>query len=292
MSECFKSFTYDGKSTETIIDPSKLILVTFDGIDSVAGVSRDIQKGGTTITRPVANEYGTVANNAIIEYCLIKNNYEPFTEQEQRTVERWLTSPKFSTDMVVYDTNDEEVCIYCGLFTNTSWIPHSRGYAGVEFTFECNSAYPYKQYTKEYSITSSETITVNCESDELNEYIYPILTVEEKQETAFIDIKNVTDDNNTMSIRAYDRLKMVFDCQHCIPTDETTSGVVSYSDLGWEDVGNIYWLRLLPGDNEIQVTIYQKETDGEGNVTKTNIDSTVDVTISYRCPYKLVGGWL
>lgn len=292
MSECFKSFTYDGQSTETIIDSANLILVTFDGVSSVAGLSRDIQKGGTTITRPVANEYGTVANNATIEYCLIKDNYEPFTEQEQRVVERWLTAPKFSTDMVVYDTNDEEVCIYCGLFTNTSWIPHSGGYAGVEFTFECNSAYPYKQYTKEYSISSPQTITVTCESDELNEYIYPVLTVEEKQETAFIDIKNVTDDGNTMSIRAYDRLKMTFDCQHCIPTDETRSGIISYADLGWDDVGNIYWLRLLPGDNQIQITIYQKQTDNDGNVTKTNINSTADIGISYRCPYKLVGGWL
>ena len=169
MSECFKSFTYDGQSTETVISPSKLMLVTFDGINSVVGVSRDIQKGGTTITRPVANEYGTVSNNATIEYCLIKDDFQPFNEQEQRTVERWLTSPKFSTDMVVYNTDDEEVCIYCGLFTNTSWIPHSNGYAGVEFTFECNSAYPYKQYTKEYTVTSPQIITLNCESDELNE---------------------------------------------------------------------------------------------------------------------------
>ena len=292
MSECFKSFTYDGKSTDTVLDSAELMLVSFDGINSVAGMSRDVQKGSTTITRPVANEYGTVANNATIEYCLIKDNFEPFTEQEQRVVERWLTSPKFSTDLTVYDTEGQEVCIYCGLFTNTSWIPHSGGYAGLEFTFECNSAYPYKQYTKEYSITSPETIVINCESDELNEYVYPVLTVEEKQETAFIDIKNVTDNDNTMSIRAYDRLKMIFDCQHCIPTDETTSGIISYDDLGWKDVGNIYWLRLLPGDNEIEVSIYQKSDDGEGNITRQDITSTADITISYRCPYKLVGGWL
>lgn len=291
MSECFKSFTYNGFSTKTILN-KPLLLATFDRVSTILGLSRDIQKGGTTITRPIANEYGTVANNASIEYYLVKSDFKPFTDEEQIDIERWLTSPKYSTDLVMYDMEDNEVCIYCGLFTNTLWIPHSRGYAGVQFTFECNTAYPYKQYTKTYSITSSQTITVNCESDELNEYVYPILTVEEKQETAFIDIKNITDNGNTMSIRAYDRLKMTFDCQHCIPTDETTSGVVSYADLGWDDVGNIYWLRLLPGDNEIQVTIYQKQTDNEGNETRTNIESTADITINYRCPYKLVGGWL
>ena len=287
MSECFKSFTYNGFSTKTILN-KPLLLATFDRVSTILGLSRDIQKGGTTITRPIANEYGTVANNASIEYCLVKSDFKPFTDEEQIDIERWLTSPKYSTDLVMYDMEDNEVCIYCGLFTNTSWIPHSKGYVGIQFTFECNSAYPFKQYTKTYSITSPQTITVNCESDELNEYVYPILTVEEKQQTAFIDIKNITDDNNTMSIRAYDRLAMTFDCQHCIPTDETTNGVVSYADLGWNDVGNIYWLRLLPGNNELEISIYTKDSEGQ----RTDITSTADITINYRCPYKLVGGWL
>lgn len=293
MSECFKSFTYDGKSTETIISPVKLMLATFDGISSVTGVSREIQKGGTTITRPVANEYGTVANNATIEYCLIKSDYEPFTEQEQRIVERWLTSPKFSADMVVYDTDDEEVCIYRGLFTNTSWIPHSRGYAGVQFTFECNTAYPFKKYKKDYTVAQSETITLNCESDELNEYVYPVLTVMETSETAYVRVINKTDNDNVMNIRALDRLKTIFDCKHCIPTDETRSGVISYADLGWDDVGNIYWLRLLPGENQLEIHVSNKNVNEEtGEISWTDIDSSAEISISYECPYKLVGGWL
>lgn len=277
MSECFKSFTYDGKSTETIISVP-LVLASFDGVDSILGLSRESVKGGITITRPIPNEYGTTANPGTIDYCLLKQDFTPFTPEEQRTVEIWLTAPKFSTDLVVYDTNDQEICIYCGLFTNTSWIPHSTGYSAVQFTFECNSAYPFKRYKKEYSITSSGVINVNCESDELNEYIYPILTVYERSETTTVRIKNVTDNENEMAIKSYDRLKMIFDCQHCIPTDETSSGIISYSDLGWNDVGNIYWLRLIPGNNEIQV-------DVDGN-------STVDITLEYICPYKLVGGWL
>lgn len=277
MSGCFKYFTYDGKSTETIIS-TPLILASFNRVDSILGVSRDAQKGETTITRPIPNEYGIVANSATIEYCLMKNNFEPFTAEEQIDVERWLTSPKYSHDLVVYDADNNEICIYCGLFTNTSWIPHSKGYSAVEFTFECNSAYPSKKYIKEYSIDSSGSFILNCESDELNEYIYPILTIYERSETATVTVTNVTDDENSMVIRAYDRLRMTFDCQHCIPKDTTNDGVISYADLGWEDVGNIYWLRLLPGDNEIQINV-------DGN-------STVDITLEYRCPYKLVGGWL
>jgi len=67
---------------------------------------------------------------------------------------------------------------------------------------------------------------------------------------------------------------MVFDCAHCIPSDATTNGLISYADLGWTDVGNIYWLRLLHGINTLEVT---------GNA---------NITIAYSCPYKKVGGWL
>ena len=293
VSECFKSFTYDGYSTENILPSSSLMLATFDGVSSLVGVSREISKGGITITRPTPNEYGTTSDHLSIEYCLIKSDFEPFSEEEQRLVERWLTAPKFSTDMVVYDTDNTEVCTYRGLFTNTSWIPHPRGYAGVQFTFECNTAYPFKKYKKDYTITQSQTITLNCESDELNEYVYPVLTVMETSETAYVRVINKTDNDNAMNIRALDRLKMTFDCKHCIPTDETRSGVISYADLGWEDVGNIYWLRLLPGDNQIEIHVSNKNVDEEtGEVTWEDINSSAEISISYECPYKLVGGWL
>ena len=64
------------------------------------------------------------------------------------------------------------------------------------------------------------------------------------------------------------------DCQHCILKDTSTSGIVNFSDLGWKDVDNIYWLRLLPGINELQVI------------------GTANIEISYDSPYKKVGGWL
>lgn len=267
MSECFKSFTYDGKSTETVISVP-IILASFDAVGSVTGLSRDVVKGNTTITRPVPNEYGTTASPLTIEYCLLKSDYEPFSAEEQRTIEIWLTAPKFSTDLVVYDMDDQEVCTYCGLFTNTSWIPHSTGYSAVQFTFECNSAYPIKRYSKEYTI-SSGTVTVNCESDELNEYTYPVVTISGRSGT--VTIKNLTDNGNTMTIGGSNGT-VVLDCQHCIPSGN--GGTVSYSDLGWQDVGNIYWLRLLPGNNQLQLS-------GSGTIH-----------LEYSCPYKLVGGWL
>lgn len=267
-------FIYNGKSTKDILESSELILVSFDSLNDIVGSERENIVGDITATRPIANEYGTKYSSLKFEYSLIKANGDTFTDDEQVIVERWLTSSKLSQDLKIINCNENITTIYCGKFTSTNWKPVSNGWAGVTFSFENNHAYPKKHFEHNYEIRTSGTITLNCESDELEEYIYPVLTVTEPSETANVIIKNVTDNSNSMTIRAYDRLPMTFDCLHCIPKDATTNGIISYSDLGWTDVGDIYWLRLLPGTNEIQVT---------GNA---------DITISYDCPYKKVGGWL
>lgn len=267
-------FIYNGQSTETILPSSKLMLCTFDDVDRVAGVERENIIGETTMTRPTANEYGTTSSPLLFEYALVKKNSKPFTDEEQISVERWITSPKFSRDLNIIDCEGNITTTYCGKFLSTEWVTCSGGYAGVVFSFQNNSAYPKKHYSKDFSISGNGVINIKCESDELEEYVYPVLTVTEPSETATVIIKNVTDNSNTMTIRAYDSLPMIFDCLHCIPRDSTTNGIVSYEDLGWTDVGNIYWLRLLPGENTIEVT---------GNA---------EITISYDVPVKRVGGWI
>lgn len=267
-------FIYNGKSTENILESSRLLLASFDGLNDITGVDRENIIGETTLTRPISNEYGTKNNRLLFEYSLVKENGDPFTETEQVLVEKWLTSPKLSKNLEIIDCDGQTGTIYCGKFISTKWKPVSNGWAGVIFSFENNSAYPKRNFTHNYEIRTSGKITLDCKSDELEEYIYPVLSVYEPFETANVSITNITDNSNTMTIRAYDSLPMVFNCKHCIPTDATTNGIISYKDLGWTDIGNIYWLRLLPGVNEIQVT-------GDANIT-----------ISYDCPYKKVGGWL
>lgn len=267
-------FIYKNKSTDTILSSSKLILVSFDVLDSIQGSDRESVTGESTLTRPISNEYGTTNKNLVFEYALVKSNYQPFTDDEQIIVERWLSSPKFSSDLNIIDCNENVTATYCGKFTQTTWRICGGGWAGVTFTFENNSAYPKRHFSNTYSITDGETININCETDELEEYIYPVISITQPNETASVTIKNITDNNNSFTINALDRLQIKIDCKHCILKDATTNGVINFNDLGWNDVGNIYWLRLLPGNNEIQIT------------------GTCDIEISYDSSYKKVGGWL
>lgn len=268
-------FIYNGQSTKNIIGSSELILATFDSVDSVTGHERDNVSGEPTISRSIANEYGTQYQSLEFEYGLIKKNKSSFSTEEQRIVERWLTSPKLSQELQIIDCNGDLVDgIYHGKFLSTEWYPSKDGWVGLMFKFQNNTAYPTMHFSEMYQIRGMDIVTINCPSDELEEYIYPIIKITEPTETAEVSIQNVTDNNNTMKIVARHALPMIFDCQHCIPSDGTSSGIFTYDDLGWTDVGNIYWLRLLPGDNTIRIT---------GNA---------DITFEFDYPYKKVGGWL
>lgn len=269
-----KGFIYNGKSTKNIIPSSELILGTFNNSDSVTGHQRDNIIGDTTISRPIANEYGTQYQSLEIEYGIIKKDKTPFTDAEQRTIETWLTSPKFSQKLYFYDCdNKKNEEFYCGKFTKTDWYPCAGGFAGAMFTFTNNSAYPMFSFSKDYTISTTSNFTINCETDELEEYIYPKITITSSTSATF-EIINKSDNSNSMKISAQKNLPMVFDCKNCIPKDGTTSGIFTYQDLGWTDVSNIYWLRFLPGTNNLTV------------------NGTGKLKLEFDYPYKKVGGWL
>lgn len=267
-------FIYKDKSTDTILNSSKLVLVSLSQFESVTGSSRESIVGNPTLTRQFPNEYGTMSSNLVFDYALVKANNEPFTVEEQIEVERWLSSPKYSSKLQVIDCDGNESVLYYGKFIKTDWYACVGGWYGVSFTFENKYAYPNKHFEHTFNIDGNGTITFNCESDELEEYIYPVISVTATEATEQVTIVNTTDNNNTVSFRALDRLETIIDCNLCILQDGTTSGVIGFDDIGWSDVGNIYWPRLIPGENTFEIT------------------GTVKIVISYDAPHKKVGGWL
>lgn len=273
-------FIYNNKSTDTILSVP-LLIVSFDTVDVFTGVNREIQMGSQTISRQVANEYGVISTPALFEgYSLIKKDGSMFSPEEQITIERWLTSPKYSSDLTLFDNcTKQQISTYCGIFISTEWIAGANGYMGITFTFQANTPYPTKTYQHTYEINGEKTISLDCVTDDLNDFIYPTIIFEQTIGTSQ-SAQNFTfrilnkNENKAMNLIALDGLPIKIDCQKYMVTDATTSGVIRFSDLGWNDVGNIYWLRLRPGKNTLQVS-------GHGKLT-----------IKYSSVYKKVGGWL
>ena len=223
---------------------------------------------------------------------MIKSDKTCFTDEEQRIVETWLTSPRFSQEMHLFDCNfdhndNSHNYFYKGRFTETEWYVGGNGWAGIMFTFTCSTAYPYRKYVHSYSISGDTNVRINCQTDELDSYVYPVLKFSNNISSSSglvkdfnFKLKNLTDNNAELKAIVQSGTTIAFDCQNCIPWKylvEDNNGSRSeclYSDLGWNDVGNIYWARLFPGNNEW--TVY-------GNGT---------LIVEYNCPFKRVGGWL
>ena len=71
-----KGFIYNGKSTESVILSSRLFLATFDTLDSAPGITRESLKGETTVSRPIANDYGVT--NTGLSFTYDKRTGETF----------------------------------------------------------------------------------------------------------------------------------------------------------------------------------------------------------------------
>ena len=290
------SFEYAGQSTETIIS-TPLILVSTESLGNITGSSRSKVEGNITISRPITNEYGTTHDPLSFTYSLMKQDFEPFTEQEQITVERWLTSPKLSSELLITDC-DYNVYSYFGLFLSTEWVIGCGGYIMCTFTFQVNGrhAYRYVQATASAILPDPNSISstgeedqfylrINCETDELEEYVYPKFEVTAlgRSYNSSVTIQGLNEDsnNNSISITTQKYSTIVIDSQHC-RIGEYVQGInnrynvklFKFKEIGLDDVGNVYWPRLKPGMNEFFITGF------------------VSVRASFRIPVKKVGGWL
>lgn len=321
-------FEYHNQSTENIID-TPLILVNYDGLNGL-GSSRSKIEGNRTISRFITNEYGTMYEPLSFTYSLIKSDYEPFTELEQVTVERWLTSPKLSSELKITNC-DEYQYSYFGLFTETHWEMGNGDLFLLTFTFQVNGAYAYKYFETEWKsenyneqfdftinnnnitisnhamdITNTESLTIDgtslrfvndtdatinriipkgtidvyCYTDELEEYVYPIITAHrtEMGSNSSFSIIQRTDNAREMKITTSSMFDIVVDSRHCRAYTVTATGQqvqqLKFRELNWNNTDYVYWPRLIPGNNQI------------------TIEGEVNVTIGYYAPYKKIGGWL
>ena len=281
-------FEYYNKSTDNIIGVP-LLIVSGTVVDTVPGITRTNLGGEITASKPIINEYGVQKEHLQFTYSLMKSDDTDFTVQEQVAVESWLTSPRFSSELKITDCTGDSYS-YFGKFITTEWTVGVNGFILCTFTFQVNGSYAYVYEKYNYSnvdasgYSSTTRFVINCKTNEYEEYVYPEFKVTGKirSSTSSFKLTNVTDDNKFMQVTTSRSLvTFVIDCQRCMVREymqginhQVDLDIVKYKDLGWGDVGDIYWLRLLPGNNTLVL---------EGDVA---------LEISYYAPYKKVGGWL
>lgn len=279
-------FYYNNHDTDTIIQSGQLFTASIDSRpDTGFGMTRQKQQGVQTIARPITNEYGVIETPATLEFTLMKCGNEQITEQEQRIIENWLVSPTFSQKLQFFPQGKKSTIgpkpYYYGLFTSTSWQPWREGFFGVTVTFEATTAYPFisnKTSVRGNGSSVEKTIFVEVGMND-NKYVYPVVKLENNRgDTLRIQNESEESLNDTMILTGLSGYQnVVIDCNNCLVyyiDDDEIENSLTFTEIGWDDASSIYWLRLIKGKNEL------------------NITASGDVTITYETAYRKVGDWI
>lgn len=258
-----KSFTYCNKNT---LEDFGLNMVLADNEEINLGLSREVLKGSITKFRDATNHLGAKFSEVLsFPITLIKRsktgNQEElkWSREEIRNLTSWLTSVDVPQLLEFqYKETREETIDYFGLFTDISTYNLDNIIYGITLTFTCSSSFGY---TKEnsYKCSANSKIVIDNTSDKWNDYVYPKIEIVPSV-TGSITITNITDERKSISLEVKNQNTVYVDCQNNLIYDK--AGVLTLSDLGItvDDLDTLYWLRLVHGENIIQV-------DGNAEVT-------------------------
>lgn len=186
---------------------------------------------------------------------IIPNDSDYLTSNNIRIINAWLTSPQYPRllKFIGDDYFSEEIEFFATI-TEVSTEHASLPYE-LTYTVTCDSQWGYTPLIL-CKITSSSTLTreysIQNNSDCWEDYVYPTIKVSPKSH-GIITIKNKTDNDRTMKINALKSDDFYIDCRN-LKIYDITKSIVSFEDLGIEDIDNIYWPRLAYGENIFEFT--------------------------------------
>ena len=135
-------------------------------------------------------------NNVLApKLTFIKESYDAFTFEEQRKVLKWLTSRDVASFLAVYH-DDSEVISYeiLGGFIEINTYKNGTGAViGVTATIESVAPWAFsalQTITKVVSNPIDNTITINLETDDVQNPVYPRITIQQDSTTNIIIINH------------------------------------------------------------------------------------------------------
>ena len=186
---------------------------------------------------------------------IIPNDSDYLTSNNIRIINAWLTSPQYPRllKFIGDDYFSEEIEFFATI-TEVSTEHASLPYE-LTYTVTCDSQWGYTPLIL-CKTTSSSTLpreySIQNNSDCWEDYVYPTIKVSPKSH-GIITIKNKTDNGRTMKINALKSDDFYIDCRN-LKIYDITKSIVSFEDLGIEDIDDIYWPRLAYGENIFEFT--------------------------------------
>ena len=203
MAKQCKDFTFVNKKLSNF---GSFKTVDFDDGNSeiMLGLSREMEMGSTNTYRIEANYYGDKWSDVlqfeihlIKDPCLYTSQEDmKFSKEEIRQIARWLTSPRYPQWVKFeYDEEDDnKVKNYKVWFNNIeAWTVGGVVY-GLRLFVSCTTPFGYTDEISSSYVNNGgyRNVTINNDSDELESYCYPKITINPNNNTG-IFICNLSD---------------------------------------------------------------------------------------------------
>lgn len=279
-----QDFKYNGKWL------SNFSMASYDPEAEPSFAPREVKRGSQNSVRSSPTHYTTSYNDTLKfnfliikdEEIVIDNKDYILTGNEINELESWLSSPKTPKELRLQSCDDSLDEYYCGVFTEVQPYVINEDCYGLKLTFTCDAPFGYfPMKTKSAQLNkNNETyrLEVVNKSAEKYEYMFPVVTIfspngfsgNEK-----ISICNSTDERNTMYIAFNEKIegkkKIEINCMKKTIVDENDK-LIPLKDIGISfnsdyfqvfsaETAKIYWLRLLPGINVVEISKSSGDND-------------------------------
>lgn len=252
-------FTYNNKSLSDF--EHKLVIGHINKSDDSFGLDREVITGTTTTNREIYHAYNTKYSSRLtFSVTVLHADQSRFSMEEISELTRWITSPRSYRKLQFFDCNEELYdIVYYALCTKIS-PESSGGIVGLTLEFECNASYGFKERQTNVIDTLDELVTPNhniqitlqCDSDELESYICPTIILDSPELWSNVKIINHSDNDSVMDL--YDtKGEYEINCQHQVIMQDGKNLFLS-SLFKMDTLKRLYWLRLVPGENQLEIT--------------------------------------
>ena len=182
----------------------------------------------------------------------IKEDFSDFTVEEQRKVLKWLTLKDTASFLTVYHDDSSTISyeILGGFIEiNTHKLGNGR-VVGITAKFESVAPWAFSQLKTANKNLSDNTITINIETDDPQNAIYPRFTI--YTQSSNISITNRHTDE-TGNVRAFDASiennvsgeMIVLDGANRVVSSSRAGGRIFGDDFSWD------WIPLYEGQNQV-----------------------------------------
>lgn len=241
MSVYYPSFNYLGKNSR---DTMGLVVTHLDNSDTgevETFMSMDpVYTDNALGTRRI--DYGAKYNSvAVLSITVIKQDGGDFSVHEFRECLKWLTGAQSNSNLDLL-IGDEVKYSFTGRFTNASHYKMDARTIGLvlEFTSIAPWAYSPLQVV-EQNITTTETFSVNCDTDDLYSYVYMKTTYTNTSGESVVITNETTGDSTEINKLAANEV---------ITLDNNMTIVSDKSERIFGNNFNFVFPRLKAGENK------------------------------------------